>query len=113
MFQARIMRGWLHSPGLAASYLVVSNGPLWRPWMDYLGQYELEGGRADYPYAIFGHDWLAGPPAEWRDQHLDEELWVDRHPPCSCARTGPPAEPRVTPPPHPLRVRACGRCRRT
>ncbi|MFI7130317.1 BTAD domain-containing putative transcriptional regulator [Nonomuraea sp. NPDC050153] len=80
VFQARLMRDWLHEPGLAASYLVVVNGQWWRPLMDYLGQYELEGARADYPYAIFGHDWLAGPPAEWRDHHLDEELWAERHP---------------------------------
>ncbi|GAA3078718.1 BTAD domain-containing putative transcriptional regulator [Streptosporangium carneum] len=78
VFQARMTRGWLHEPGLAASYLVVANRQLWRPLMEYLGQYELERGRAEHPYAIFGHDWLADPPEEWRDHHLDEELWADR-----------------------------------
>ncbi|MGI5285451.1 BTAD domain-containing putative transcriptional regulator [Nonomuraea polychroma] len=80
VFQAWMMRGWLHEPGLAASYLVVANGQLWRPLMDYLGQYELECVGAEYPYAIFGHDWLADPPEEWRNHHLDEELWAERHP---------------------------------
>ncbi|MET9341613.1 BTAD domain-containing putative transcriptional regulator [Nonomuraea sp. NPDC003804] len=79
VFQARMMRGWLHEPGLAASYLVVANGRWWRPLMEYLGQYEVERGRADHPYAIFGHDWLAEPPEEWRDHHLDEELPSERH----------------------------------
>ncbi|MER6943113.1 BTAD domain-containing putative transcriptional regulator [Nonomuraea sp. NPDC000554] len=79
VFQAWMMRGWLHEPGLAASYLVAANGQLWRPLMDYLGQYELECVRADHPYAIFGHDWLADPPAQWRDHHLEEELWADQH----------------------------------
>nr|WP_277750790.1 BTAD domain-containing putative transcriptional regulator [Nonomuraea polychroma] len=80
VFQAWMMRGWLHEPGLAASYLVVANGQLWRPLMDYLGQYELECVGAEYPYAIFGHDWLADPPEEWRNHHLDEELWAESHP---------------------------------
>jgi DNA-binding SARP family transcriptional activator len=79
VFQAWMMRGWLHEPGLAVSYLVVANRQSWRPLMDYLGQYELECVRAEYPYAIFGHDWLADPPEEWRNHHLDEELWVERH----------------------------------
>ncbi|WP_346157090.1 BTAD domain-containing putative transcriptional regulator [Nonomuraea recticatena] len=78
VFQAWVIRGWLHEPGLAASYLVVANGRLWRPLMDYLGQYELERVRADRPYAIFGHDWLADPPEHWRDHHLEEELWAER-----------------------------------
>ncbi|MFE3451255.1 BTAD domain-containing putative transcriptional regulator [Nonomuraea sp. NPDC059194] len=77
VFQARMMRGWLHEPGLAASYLVVANGPFWRPWMEYLGQHEVARVRADQPYTIFGHDWLADPPERWRDRHLDEELWAD------------------------------------
>ncbi|MEV4107777.1 BTAD domain-containing putative transcriptional regulator [Nonomuraea sp. NPDC049695] len=76
VFQARMMRGWLHEPGLAASYVVVSDGEAWRPLMAYLGHEEV---RADRPYAIFGHDWLADPPEQWRDHHLDEELWADRH----------------------------------
>ncbi|MDP9862549.1 MULTISPECIES: BTAD domain-containing putative transcriptional regulator [Streptosporangium] len=80
VFQARMMRSWLHGPGLAASYLVVEDRQLWRPLMEYLDQYELECVRADHPYAIFGHDWLADPPEEWRDHHLDEELWAERHP---------------------------------
>ncbi|MFF4622671.1 BTAD domain-containing putative transcriptional regulator [Nonomuraea jabiensis] len=80
VFQARMMRGWLHEPGLAASYLVVANGQWWRPLMAYLGQYEVERVRADHPYTIFGHDWLADPPEEWRDHHLEEELWSERHP---------------------------------
>ncbi|GAA3306267.1 hypothetical protein [Nonomuraea dietziae] len=46
--------------------------------MNYLGQYELERERADRPYAIFGHDWLADPPEHWRDHHLEEELWAER-----------------------------------
>lgn len=75
VFQARMLRAWLHEPGLAASYLVLVNGPLWRPLMEYLGQDELEYVRADHPYAVFGHDWLADPPQRWRDHHLDEELW--------------------------------------
>ncbi|WP_276615474.1 BTAD domain-containing putative transcriptional regulator [Nonomuraea basaltis] len=79
VFQAWMMRGWLHEPGLVASYLVAANGQLWRPLMDYLGQYELERVRADHPYAIFGHDWLADPPEQWRDHHLEEELWAERH----------------------------------
>lgn len=79
VFQAWMMRGWLHEPGLAASYLVAANGQSWRPLMDYLGQYELERVRADHPYAIFGHDWLADPPEQWRDHHLEEELWAERH----------------------------------
>ncbi|MEV0233737.1 BTAD domain-containing putative transcriptional regulator [Nonomuraea sp. NPDC050786] len=79
VFQARMMRGWLHEPGLAASYVVVPDGGSWRPLMEYLGHDEVEGVRADRPYAIFGHDWLADPPAEWRDRHLDEELWAERH----------------------------------
>ncbi|MBP2702614.1 AAA family ATPase [Microbispora sp. RL4-1S] len=79
LFQARMTRGWLHEPGLAASYLVVANGPFWRPLMDYLGQHELECVRADHPFAVFGHDWLADPPERWRDRHLDEELWAERH----------------------------------
>lgn len=79
VFQARMMRGWLHEPGLAASYLVVANGQVWRPLMEYLSQYELERVSADHPYAIFGHDWLADPPEVWRDHHLDEELWAERH----------------------------------
>lgn len=74
VFQARMMRAWLHEPGLAASYLVVANGQSWRPLMEDLGQYEV----ADQPYTIFGHDWLADPPARWRDRHLDEELWAER-----------------------------------
>ncbi|MGP3963185.1 BTAD domain-containing putative transcriptional regulator [Nonomuraea sp. 3N208] len=78
VFQAWTMRGWLHEPGLAASYLVVADGQLWRPLMDYLGQDELERVRADRPYAIFGHDWLADPPEQWRDHHLEEELWAER-----------------------------------
>ncbi|GAA2846203.1 hypothetical protein GCM10010517_02860 [Streptosporangium fragile] len=78
VFQARMMRGWLHEPSLAASYLVVANGQLWRPLMEYLGHYELEYGQAEHPHAIFGHDWLADPPEEWRDHHLDEELWAGR-----------------------------------
>ncbi|MEQ4717620.1 hypothetical protein [Nonomuraea sp. B19D2] len=78
MFQARMMRGWLHEPGLAASYLVVADGQWWRPLMEYLGQHELERGHADHPYAIFGHDWLADPPQEWRDHQLDEELRAER-----------------------------------
>ncbi|MFI7612038.1 BTAD domain-containing putative transcriptional regulator [Nonomuraea terrae] len=73
LFQARLLRDWLHEPGTAASYLVVANGPLWRPLMRYLGHHELEC--AHPPYAIFGHDWLAEPPEEWRERHLDEELW--------------------------------------
>ncbi len=76
VFQARMMRGWLHEPGLAASYLVVANGQSWRPLMEDLSQYEV----ADQPYTIFGHDWLADPPAQWRDRHLDEELWAERDP---------------------------------
>ncbi|MGP3961930.1 BTAD domain-containing putative transcriptional regulator [Nonomuraea sp. 3N208] len=79
VFQARMMRAWLHEPGLAASYLVVTNGQVWRPLMRYLGQDELESVRADHPFVIFGHDWLADPPGTWRDHHLDEELWAERH----------------------------------
>ncbi|UBU11354.1 BTAD domain-containing putative transcriptional regulator [Nonomuraea gerenzanensis] len=80
VFQAWLLRRWLHEPGLAASYLLVANGPLWRPLMAYLGQYELTHAGAGHPYAIFGHDWLADPPEAWRDHHLDEELWADRGP---------------------------------
>ncbi|MBB5774008.1 hypothetical protein [Nonomuraea jabiensis] len=47
--------------------------------MRYLGQDELESARADHPFTIFGHDWLADPPGMWRDHHLDEELWAERH----------------------------------
>lgn len=78
VFLARMMRGWLHEPDLAASYLVIANRQLWQPLMEYLGQYELECARANYPYAIFGHDWLADPPRTLRDHHLDEELWAGR-----------------------------------
>ncbi|MFB4270561.1 BTAD domain-containing putative transcriptional regulator [Nonomuraea sp. GTA35] len=78
VFQAWMLRRWLHEPGLAASYLIVANGPLWRPLMEYLGQYELTHAGAGHPYAIFGHDWLADPPEVWRDHHLDEELWAER-----------------------------------
>ncbi|MEV5541695.1 BTAD domain-containing putative transcriptional regulator [Saccharopolyspora shandongensis] len=78
VFQARLMRCWLHEPGLAASYLVLAGGQFWRPLMEYLGHHELESVRADHPHAIFGHDWLAAPPAEWLDRHLDEELWARR-----------------------------------
>ncbi|SDY59573.1 DNA-binding transcriptional activator of the SARP family [Saccharopolyspora shandongensis] len=74
-FQARLMRGCLHEPGLAASYLVLSNGKFWRPLLEYLGHHEVE---TDHPNSIFGHDWLAPPPGEWRDRHLDEELWAQR-----------------------------------
>jgi hypothetical protein len=77
VFQAWMIRGWLHEPGLAASYLVVANRRLWRPLMD-LGQYEVERVRAERPHAIFGHDWLAAPPEHWRDDHLEEELWAER-----------------------------------
>jgi DNA-binding SARP family transcriptional activator len=78
VFLARMMRGWLHEPDLAASYLVVANRQLWQPLMEYLGHYELECARANHPYAIFGHDWLADSPRTWRDHHLDEELWSGR-----------------------------------
>ncbi|MEU5847844.1 BTAD domain-containing putative transcriptional regulator [Saccharopolyspora shandongensis] len=74
-FQARLMRGCLHEPGLAASYLVLSNGKFWRPLLEYLGHHEVE---TDHPHSVFGHDWLAQPPGEWRDRHLDEELWAQR-----------------------------------
>ncbi|MEU6270024.1 BTAD domain-containing putative transcriptional regulator [Saccharopolyspora shandongensis] len=74
-FQARLMRDCLHEPGLAASYLVLSNGKFWRPLLEYLGHHEVE---TDHPHSIFGHDWLAPPPGEWRDRHLDEELWAQR-----------------------------------
>ncbi|MEV0701969.1 BTAD domain-containing putative transcriptional regulator [Saccharopolyspora sp. NPDC050389] len=77
-FQARLMGACLHEPGLAASYLVLSNGQFWRPLMEYLGHHELESVGADHPHSIFGHDWLAAPPVEWRDRHLDEELWAQR-----------------------------------
>ncbi|TYB69133.1 AAA family ATPase [Nonomuraea sp. PA05] len=80
VFQAWMLRRWLHEPGLAASYLLVANGQLWRPLMAYLGQYELTQAGADHPYAIFGHDWFADPPEVWRDRHLDEELWGERRP---------------------------------
>ncbi|GAA2852092.1 BTAD domain-containing putative transcriptional regulator [Nonomuraea rubra] len=78
VFQAWMLRRWLHEPGLAASYLIVANGPLWRPLMEYLGHDELTRAGAGHPYAIFGHDWLADPPEVWRDHHLDEELWAER-----------------------------------
>ncbi|MGW4958943.1 hypothetical protein ACWEPL_17085 [Nonomuraea sp. NPDC004186] len=35
---------------------------------------------AHHPYTIFGHDWPADPPEEWRDHHLVEELWAERDP---------------------------------
>ncbi|MFB4278904.1 BTAD domain-containing putative transcriptional regulator [Nonomuraea sp. MTCD27] len=79
VLQAWMMRGWLHEPGLAASYLVTANGQVWRPLLDYLGHYELERVRADDPYAIFGHDWLSDPPEQWRDHQIEEELWTERH----------------------------------
>ncbi|WP_206068171.1 BTAD domain-containing putative transcriptional regulator [Nonomuraea composti] len=78
VFQAWLLRRWLHEPGLAASYLLVANAQLWRPLMEYLGQDELTDAGADHPYAIFGHDWLTEPPEVWRDHHMDEELWAER-----------------------------------
>jgi len=78
VFLARMMRSWVHEPGLAASYLVIANRQLWSPFMDYLGHYELGCGRPSYPYAIFGHDWLTDPPSRWQDHHLEEELWSQR-----------------------------------
>ncbi|WP_206796100.1 BTAD domain-containing putative transcriptional regulator [Amycolatopsis sp. MtRt-6] len=80
VFLARMMRGWLHEPELAASYLVISNRQLWAPLMDYLDHYELPGAGPSYPYAIFGHDWVADPPSAWQDHHLDDELWAPRRP---------------------------------
>ncbi|WP_439377229.1 BTAD domain-containing putative transcriptional regulator [Amycolatopsis lexingtonensis] len=80
VFLARMMRGWLHEPALAASYLVLSNRPLWAPLMEYLDHYELRCPGPNHPYAIFGHDWLAEPPARWQDHHLENELWSPRRP---------------------------------
>ncbi len=80
VFLARMMRGWLHEPGLAASYLVLANGPLWAPLLEYLDHHELRAPGADHPYAIFGHDWIAEPPARWQDHHLENELWAPRRP---------------------------------
>ncbi|GAA0636257.1 hypothetical protein GCM10010174_67390 [Kutzneria viridogrisea] len=80
LFLARMMRGWVHESGLAASYLVIANRQLWSPLMDYLGHYELGRSRSDYPDAVFGHDWLADPPSRWQDHHLEDELWAPRGP---------------------------------
>ncbi|GAA2419250.1 hypothetical protein GCM10010404_92270 [Nonomuraea africana] len=78
VFLARMLHSWLHEPATAASYLVVTDGRWWRPLMEHMGQYEVAC--AGHPDAIFGHDWLADPPKVWRDRHLDEELWAERHP---------------------------------
>lgn len=75
VFLGRMMRDWLHEPGLAASYLVVANPQLWSPLMDYLGHHEVAHPGSE---GVFGHDWLADPPSRWRDHHLDDELWGER-----------------------------------
>ncbi|MFC6535203.1 hypothetical protein [Nonomuraea rubra] len=77
VFQAWMLRRWLHEPGLAASYLIVANGPLWRPLMEYLGHDELTRAvrvTRTRSSATTGYD----PPEVWRDHHLDEELWAER-----------------------------------
>jgi DNA-binding SARP family transcriptional activator len=74
VLQARVLRSWLHEEGLAASYLVSANAPLWRSWMQYQGLFELDHTSLDHPGAIFGHDWLAVPPDQWKNDHLAEEL---------------------------------------
>jgi hypothetical protein len=74
VLQARVLRAWLHEEGLAASYLVSANAPLWRSWMQYQGLFELDHTSLDHPGAIFGHDWLAVPPDQWKNDHLAEEL---------------------------------------
>ncbi|MCF6421816.1 BTAD domain-containing putative transcriptional regulator [Amycolatopsis tucumanensis] len=80
VFLARMMRGWVHEAGLAASYLVIANRQLWAPLMDYLDHYEVNCAGSSYPYAIFGHDWIADPPSSWQDRHLEDELWAPRRP---------------------------------
>ncbi|MFD4197860.1 BTAD domain-containing putative transcriptional regulator [Amycolatopsis thermoflava] len=80
VFLARVMRRWVHEPGLAASYLVIADPQLWAPLMDYLDHYELSCSAPAYPYAIFGHDWIADPPSSWQDRHLADELWAPRRP---------------------------------
>jgi DNA-binding SARP family transcriptional activator len=80
VFLARMMRGWVHEPGLALSYLVIANRQVWAPLMDYLDHYELSCTRSSYPYTIFGHDWTADPPSTWQDHHLENELWAPRRP---------------------------------
>ncbi|MFD9958334.1 BTAD domain-containing putative transcriptional regulator [Amycolatopsis sp. NPDC058986] len=80
VFLARMVRGWVHEPGLAASYLVLANRQLWAPLMDYLDHYELSCSGSTYPYAIFGHDWISEPRSRWQDQHLENELWAPRRP---------------------------------
>jgi DNA-binding SARP family transcriptional activator len=80
VFLARMMRCWMHEPGMAASYLVIANRQLWAPLMDYLDHYELRCSGSNYPYVIFGHDWIADPPTRWQDHHLENELWAPRRP---------------------------------
>ncbi|GLY70203.1 hypothetical protein [Amycolatopsis taiwanensis] len=80
VFLARMMRGWVHEPGLAVSYLVIAHRQLWAPLMDYFDHYELHCSGSNYPYAIFGHDWVADPPSQCQDRHLEDELWAPRRP---------------------------------
>ncbi|UOX91168.1 winged helix-turn-helix domain-containing protein [Amycolatopsis sp. FBCC-B4732] len=68
---ARLLRDWLHDPGLAASYVVVRR-EWWEPLLDHLGHGEIGAPHAES--AVFGHDWLADPPARWRERHVEDEL---------------------------------------